>query len=114
MDRPTFALGRLPVGTLNKAELAYQNELERQKGLGEVLWYRFEGLKLRLADKTFYTPDFAVMIANGTLEMREVKGFWTDDAKVKIKVAAAMYPFRFIAVRPEAKKRGGGWKIEEF
>jgi hypothetical protein len=29
---------------------------------------------------------------------------------MKIKVAAAQYPFRFIAV----KKHGDGWKVEEF
>lgn len=33
------------------------------------------------------------------MECHEVKGFWTDDAKVKIKVAAEQYPFRFIAFK---------------
>jgi hypothetical protein len=46
--------------------------------------------------------------------MHEVKGFWTDDARVKIKVAADLYPFRFIAAQALPKKQGGGWKIEEF
>jgi len=46
--------------------------------------------------------------------MHEVKGFWQDDARVKIKVAADMYPFRFIAVKPRAKKDGGGWQTEAF
>jgi hypothetical protein len=113
-NRPQFALGRLPTGALNRSELAYQNELERRKAIGEILWHRFEGIKLRLADNTFLTIDFAVMVADGTLEMHEVKGFWHDDARAKTKIAAAMYPFRFISVKPEAKKRGGGWKIEEF
>ena len=66
---------------------------------GKILWYSFEGITLRLADRTTYTPDFVVMLANGELEMHEVKGFWTDDAKVKVKVAAEKFPFRFIAVR---------------
>ena len=44
----------------------------------------------------------------------EVKGYWQDDAKVKIKVAAEMYPLRFVAVRKRAKKDGGGFSIEEF
>lgn len=114
MNRPQFALGRLPVGSLNKTELSYQIELERRKGLGEVLWHRFEGIKLRLADNTFLTIDFAVMVKDGTLEMHEVKGWWHDDARAKTKIAAAMYPFRFIALRPRAKKHGGGWEIEEF
>lgn len=108
------ALGRLKLGELNKTEQAYRAHLEALKQAGEVLWYRFEGVKLRLADNTFYTPDFAVMLANGELEMREVKGFWQEDARVKIKIAAAQYPFRFIAVTARAKKHGGGWNVEEF
>lgn len=108
------ALGRLKLGELNKTEQAYRAHLESLKQAGEVLWYRFEGIKLRLADNTFYTPDFAVMLANGELEMREVKGFWQEDARVKIKVAADQYPFRFIAVTAKAKKHGGGWNVEEL
>lgn len=114
MDRPQFALGRLKTGEMNKGEAAYAAELERQKSAGLILWWKFEGIKLRLADNTFLTVDFPVMCADGTLEMREYKGQWQDDARAKTKIAAAMYPFRFIAVRPEAKKRGGGWAVEEF
>ena len=110
----SFALGRLPVGVRNKTEDAYEARLKALTAAGTYLWYRFEGLKLRLADNTFYTPDFAVMNANYGLECHEVKGFWTDDARVKIKVAAEMYPFRFLAVTARAKKLGGGWDVEEF
>ena len=109
-----YALGRLPVGAMNKTETAYSAHLKLLQAAGEILWHRFEGLKLRLADNTFYTPDFAVMAADGVIECHEVKGFWEDDARVKIKVAADQYPFRFIAIRAEAKKRGGGWVREEF
>jgi hypothetical protein len=79
-----------------------------------VEWYKFEGLKLRLADNTFYTPDFVVMAADGVLECHEVKGHWQDDARVKIKVAASLYPFRFFAVKKQTRKNGGGWDVEEF
>lgn len=54
------------------------------------------------------------MLADGALEAHEVKGFWEDDARAKIKIAADMYPIRFIAVQVLPKKAGGGWKIEEF
>lgn len=114
MKRSLQALGRLKTGQMNKTESAYCQLLELRKRAGEVVWYRFEGVKLRLADNTFYTPDFAVMLSTGEMEMHEVKGFWTDDARVKIKVAAEQYPFRFIAVKPKAKKAGGGWEVEEF
>lgn len=109
-----FALGRLPVGQMNKTEIAYATVLEGLKRAGQVQWYRFEGLKLRLADKTFYTPDFAVMRDDGVMECHECKGFWMDDARVKIKVAAEMYPFRFMAAKQRSKKSGGGWEYEVF
>lgn len=109
-----FALGRLKPGTLNKTEAAYAAHLELLKAAGEVLWYRFEGIKLRLADNTFYTPDFAVMAADGVMECREVKGFWQDDARAKIKVAADLFPFRFVAIRAKPKRDGGGWETEDF
>jgi hypothetical protein len=48
------------------------------------------------------------------IELHEVKGFWTDDARVKIKVAASIYPFKFMAVKPRPQKVGGGWEVEEF
>ncbi|ASY64458.1 hypothetical protein SJ05684_c30340 [Sinorhizobium sojae CCBAU 05684] len=109
-----LALGRLKTGERNKTEQQYEAMLEDMRIAGDVLWYRFEGVKLRLADNTFYTPDFAVMLATGLMEMHEVKGFWQDDARVKIKVAAELYPFRFIAAVPRKKKDGGGWHVEVF
>lgn len=35
---------------------------------------------------------------------------WEDDARVKIKVAAAQFPFKFVAV----KKTKNGWDREVF
>lgn len=108
------ALGRLKVGAMNKTEMAYAATLDQRKVIGQVVWYKFEGLKFRLADNTFYTPDFAVMLAGGELEAHEVKGFWQDDARAKIKIAADMYPLKFVAIQARTKKEGGGWKVEEF
>lgn len=104
------ALGRLPTGTMNKLEAAYADHLGRLQAAGEIRWFKFEAVKLRLANATFYTPDFAVMAADGGLEMHETKGFWRDDARVKIKVAASIYPFRFIGVT----RKGANWLREEF
>lgn len=114
MRKSLQALGRLKAGTMNKTEEAYCQYLELRKRYGEIVWYRFEGIKLRLADNTFYTPDFSVMLANGQMEMHEVKGYWTDDARVKTKVAADQYPFRVIGITKLPAKAGGGWKVEEF
>jgi hypothetical protein len=95
---------------MNKLEKEYSIALEARKQAGEVNWWRFEAIKLRLADKTFYSPDFAVMLSNGELQMHEVKGFMMDDANVKLKVAADLYPFRFMLVK---KAKGGQWTITE-
>jgi len=93
------ALGRLPAGTMNRTEAAYAAHLELLKASGDVLWWKFEGLKFRLADKTFLTPDFVVMTRSGLIELHDVKGFLMDDANVKMKVAASMYPFEFFIIR---------------
>jgi hypothetical protein len=99
MKRP-IARGRRRIpGEMNKLEADYAAHLELRRAAGEILWYRYEALKLRLAQKTFLTPDFAVMLANGELEVHECKGYMQDDAAVKLKVAAEAYPFRFILVR---------------
>ena len=114
MDNKVLALGRLKVGKMNGTEAAYAMQLEADKQRGAILWYKFEALKLRLADNTFYTPDFAVMDRDGVIECHEVKGHWMDDARAKIKIAADLYPFRFYAIKKKAKKHGGGWDVEEF
>lgn len=97
-------------GRMNKTEQAYDAHLELRRLAGEVAWYRFEAVKLRLADRTFYTPDFMVILADGEMQFHEVKGFWRDDARVKIKVAAVQFPFLFVAIR----KTKGGWGTEYF
>lgn len=111
MKKGLQALGRLKAGTMNKTEAAYCLHLERLMAEGLIAWFKFEGMKFRLADKTFYTPDFAVMRADGALQMHEVKGYWQDDARAKIKIAADMYPMDFIAIK---KGKGGLWEMEEF
>ncbi|WP_229302240.1 hypothetical protein [Stenotrophomonas maltophilia] len=98
-------------GEMNKTEEAYAAHLALQLAAGEIAWFRFESVKLKLAEKTHLTIDFFVMTAAGDLEAHEVKGFWEEDARVKVKVAAEMYPFRFLAVQ---RAPGGGWKTEVF
>lgn len=109
--QPGRAVRRTP-GEMNRTERAYSEHLENRRLAGEITAWTFDALKLRLADKTFYTPDFLVQCADLTLEIHEVKGHWEDDARVKIKVAASLFPFVFRAVTQRAKKRGGGWEVE--
>lgn len=109
-----YALGRLKTGQMNKTESEYYQYLKTLERANEILWFKFEGLKFKLANNTTYTPDFVVMNKDGLIELHEVKGYWIDDARVKIKVAADMYPFKFMAIKKRTKKLGGGWEIEEF
>jgi hypothetical protein len=60
-DAGRFALGRLPIGKMNKTEAAYDAHLQELRHAGTVLWHKFEAVKLRLADNTFYTCDFSVL-----------------------------------------------------
>lgn len=73
------------------------------------VFHRFESIKFRLADKTYYTPDFMVMQTDGSIEFHEVKGFWEDDARVKVKVFAEMYP-EFVV--KAITKQKGQWHVE--
>ena len=112
----TYGLGRLKSGEMNKTEKAYAEYLKQQMMTGEIVWYAFEGIKFKLAKDLHFSPDFSVMLPDGTIEIREVKGslnFIQDDAKAKIKMAAQNFPFRFILVAPIAKKHGGGWETKE-
>ena len=96
---------------MNQTEARYAGYLDGMKHTGEVVAWAYEAVKLRLADKTFYTPDFVVIRADGGIELHEVKGHWEDDARVKIKVAATQHPwFRFLAV----KAGKTGWQYETF
>ena len=110
-----YALGRLKAGQMNKTEAEFAEYLKQQEFTGAIVSFSFEAVKLRLANNTFYTPDFFAMNSDQTITLYEVKGLWRDDARAKIKVAADKFPmFRFVAVQKQAKKHGGGWTFEEF
>lgn len=101
-------------GVMNSTERAYAADLDLRTAAGDVAWYGFEVLSLKIAEATRYVPDFLVLLGTGELEVHEVKGHWEDDARVKIKAAAMLFPFRFLAARPRRKRDGGGWDFEEF
>ncbi len=97
-------------GTMNKLEALYAARLELLKVAGEIRSYSFECAKFKLAPLTFYTPDFMVVASDDVIEFHEVKGFWEDDARVKIKVFASLYPFRVKAITFKKKE----WIEEDF
>jgi len=98
-------------GSMNKTEAAYGQRLEMRRRSGDIVSYQFEAIKFRLADKTFYTPDF-VVVREDVIEVHEVKGFWEEDARVKFKVAAETFPYLvFIAIKKD-NKSPTGWSVE--
>lgn len=92
-----------PLCDLNKTEREFYGMLIRRHTA--VLPH---GLKLKLATKTFYTPDFICFGQGLGVTIYEVKGghIW-DDAMVKLKCAANRFsPFRFVL----AQKKKGQWR----
>ena len=97
---------------MNSLERRYAGHLHSLQLAGEILSFSFERHNLKLADRTYYKPDFEVMLTDGGIEFHEVKGFMRDDANVKIKVAAQQFPqYVFRLVQWDRKT---GWKIISY
>ena len=116
-----IAKGTLKPTEMNGTERKYDEYLMARQLAGEIPWYKYEPFRLRLADNTTYTPDFGVMESNGELECIDVKGskfnretgretYWCmEDSKIKVKMAAELFPFRFVIA---FLARSGVWKRE--
>lgn len=68
----------------------------------------YEAIKLRIADRCHYCPDFVVVNPEGWLTFIEVKGphIW-EDSKIKFKAAREMYPWAKFEMH---QKRVDGWR----
>lgn len=95
---------------MNKTETARAIDLEAMKRAGQIVEWWYEKWTFKLADDLRYTPDFVIQKPDGLLEVEEVKGFWRDDARAKVKMFVALYPF---AVRAYTKAKHG-WDVETF
>ncbi len=103
----------VPKAAMNSLESAYAHRLDTLKLAGEVKWWAFNEIRLRIAGgkkQAWFKPDFAVQFSDGRFEMHESKGFMREAACVRLKVAAEKFPFRFILVTRVA----GEWKFEEY
>ena len=100
---------------MNGTEREFAIRLEADRRNGKIEAWRFEAITLVLAPDCRYTPDFFIVECDGSITVAETKGYWRDDAKIKIRVAARLFPeFTFTAYRKRPKKDGGGWIDEQF
>lgn len=123
--RAIIAKARTPVPTveveprrprepsMNMTERAYGRHLDDLKASGVVTWWAFNAVRLRIAmgeKAAFYKPDFMVLYADGHWECHETKGYEHAAGILRLKIAAGIYPFKFVMV----KRCGEGWMIEPF
>jgi hypothetical protein len=101
---PKAKAPKLP-GQMNQLEARYAAQLENRRKAGEILQWKYESMRFVLAPKTSLTPDFFVVTADHTVELHETKGFMRDDANVKLKVAAELFPFKFVLVKEPKKNQ---------
>jgi len=114
ISRPGGGRARHVSGEMNGLEAAYLEQMLRPRLLaGEVVEILFESVKLRLATKTFYTPDFFVVRSDGGVEVHEVKGHWEDDARVKWSACAERF-FWLEFLAATRKGRRGPWVVEQY
>lgn len=93
---------------LNKTEQAFSDYLRGE--LFELQEMFTQAITLKIGNGCRYTPDF-VTRHGGHFAAYEVKGFMRDDAAVKLKVAASLYPW--ITFYLVTKRKGGGWEMQE-
>src|SRR5262249_22037875 len=90
---------------LNKTEKAY---LAHARASRLYSWIGVQNVTLKLGDDCRFTPDFALITAQtGQFYFVDVKGFQRDDALVKIKTAARMFPWATFLI---VKKDKTSWK----
>jgi hypothetical protein len=99
-------------GKMNGLEFRYAQRLALLQAGGEIQWFAFESMKLRVSDSDRlrqYTPDFVVLTKSGEIEFHEVKGRKHDGGMVRLAVSADRYPFKFFIATHDAY---GGWSVD--
>lgn len=90
---------------LNKTEQAFFDCL-KESHPGALVYS--QSVTLGLANGVRYTPDFVVREFS-VVAAYEVKGFMRDDAAVKLKVAASLYPWILFHL---VTRKGGQWQVD--
>lgn len=98
------AIKRDATAAMSKPERSFSEYNEARRIAREIETWAFHPAKWRLADGTWYEPDFMVVHLDGRIEFDDTKAFWKskkqvrasvkskEASTVKIKVAAETYP----------------------
>ena len=106
------------IETMNKTEGAYADVLEARRIVGEIQSWTLHGITITLAPGCRYTPDFLVVLPDGSREAIEIKAcdangrvLAKDDSIVKLKTAAAdpRYRYPWIRWKLAGRHRDGSW-----
>lgn len=98
---------------MNGLEADYARLLDFQQRAGEIKWWGFNRVRLLLADgkkKAWFRIDFIVVMPDGETIFFETKGFMREAAQLRLKIAAALFPWRIVLV----KRIKGDWVYQEY
>lgn len=98
---------------MNWTESRYAEVLEGRRLCGELRSWEFERYTFRLGPEMTFTPDFAIEELDGWLTLVDTKNskhIW-EDATVKAKAAATLYPFHRWQ---QAVLKSGEWHVRTF
>jgi len=111
LDQPVALAPRI-ARHMNATETMRARELAALRHAGHIKDFWYECFRFKLAKDATYLPDFVILENDGTLRAEEIKGFWREAARVRVKVFAMLYPSFRIQVLKRAN--GGGWDVEDF
>lgn len=108
----SFAKAPLPdlYRGMNRTEKARAIELEAMRRAGKIAAWWYERWTFKLADDTRYTPDLIVQENDGSLRAEEIKGFLREDANVKMKIFAALFPLPLTVLY----RKNGEWETKKY
>ena len=92
---------------MNATEHGFSIGLEVSRRAGLIEDWKFEGVKLRISAKCFYTPDFFVERRNQKPLFLEIKGFLREDARVKFLAAKELHKWADFEMHQRSHT---GWK----
>lgn len=90
----------------SKWEQQYAEHLELRRMAGQIRAWDYEPWRILIGVDAWYTPDFRLLMPDGSIHWHEVKGYRREAAIVRIKAAALAHPNEtFVLVT----KKGGQW-----